>query len=132
MLAVKGLHPTSKGARVRLARNKRTVIDGPFGETKERIGGFWLCQVKSKDEAIAWVKRCPNPHNEDCDIEIRQIFEAEDFGAALTPSYGRKRSACARQPERAKRKAGNSGLPVLSGEFRPTKEKEIPCKSNPI
>ena len=84
-LAAEGLHPTSKGARVRFAGNKRTVIDGPFGEPKEQIAGFWLWQVKSKEEAIAWVKRCPDPHNEDCEIEIRQIFEAEDFGAALTP-----------------------------------------------
>jgi hypothetical protein len=85
MLAAEGLHPTFKGARVRFAGNKRTVIDGPFGEPKEQIAGFWLWQVKSKEEAIAWVKRCPNPHNEDCEVEIRQIFEAEDFGAALTP-----------------------------------------------
>jgi hypothetical protein len=85
MLSAEGLHPTPKGARVRFAGNKRTVIDGPFGEPKEQIAGFWLWQVKSKEEAIAWVKRCPNPHNEDCEIEIRQIFEAEDFGAALTP-----------------------------------------------
>ncbi len=83
MLSAEGLHPTSKGARVRYAGNKRTVIDG--GEPKEQIAGFWLWQVKSKEEAIAWVKRCPNPHNDDCEIEIRQIFEAEDFGAALTP-----------------------------------------------
>jgi hypothetical protein len=85
MLAGEGLHPTSKGARVRFAGNKRTVIDGPFGAPKELIAGYWLWQVKSKEEAIEWVKRCPNPHDEDCEIEIRQIFEAEDFGAALTP-----------------------------------------------
>ena len=85
MLAGEGLHPTSKGARVRFSGAKRTVIDGPFAETKELIAGFWLWQVKSKDEAIEWVKRCPNPHNEETEIEIRQVFEAEDFGPEFTP-----------------------------------------------
>jgi hypothetical protein len=85
MLAGEGLHPTSKGARVRFSGAKRTVIDGPFAETKELIAGFWLWHVKSKDEAIEWVKRCPNPHNEETDIEIRQVFEAEDFGPEFTP-----------------------------------------------
>src|ERR687895_56058 len=85
MLAGEGLHPSSKGARVRFSGDKRTVIDGPFAETKELIAGFWLWQCKSKEEAIEWVKRCPNPHNEDCEVEIRQVFEAEDFGAELTP-----------------------------------------------
>lgn len=85
MLAGEGLHPTSKGARVRFAGNKRTVIDGPFGEPEELIAGFWLWQVKSKEEAIEWVKRCPNPHEGDSEIEIRQVFEAEDFGAEFTP-----------------------------------------------
>jgi hypothetical protein len=85
LLAGEGLHPSSKGARVRFSGSKRTVIDGPFAETKELIAGFWIWQVKSKEEAIEWVKRCPNPHNEDCEVEIRQIFEAEDFGAALSP-----------------------------------------------
>ena len=85
MLAGDGLHPSSKGARVKFSGAKRTVIDGPFTETKELIAGFWLWQVKSKEEAIEWVKRCPNPHCEDSEIEIRQIFEAEDFGPALTP-----------------------------------------------
>ena len=80
MLAGDGLHPTSKGARVRFSGTKRTVIDGPFGETKELIAGFWLWQVKSRDEAIEWVKRCPNPMPGESEIEIRQIFEAEDFG----------------------------------------------------
>ena len=83
--AGEGLHPSSKGARVRFSGTKRTVTDGPFPETKELIAGFWLWQVKSKDEAIEWVKRCPNPHNEDCEIEVRQVFEAEDFGAEFTP-----------------------------------------------
>jgi hypothetical protein len=85
LLAGDGLHPTSKGARVRFSGTKRTVIDGPFAETKELIAGFWMWQVQSKEEAIEWVKRCPNPHHEDCEIEIRQVFEAEDFGPALTP-----------------------------------------------
>ena len=83
--AGEGLHPSSKGARVKFSGSKRTVIDGPFAETKELIAGFWMWQVKSKEEAIEWVKRCPNPHNEDCEIEIRQVFEAEDFGAEFTP-----------------------------------------------
>jgi len=85
MLAGEGLHPSSKGARVKFSGSKRTVIDGPFAETKELIAGFWLWQVKSKEEAIEWVKRCPNPHNEETEVEIRQIFEAEDFGAEFTP-----------------------------------------------
>jgi hypothetical protein len=85
MQAGEGLHPSSKGARVRFSGQKRTVIDGPFAETKELVAGFWLWQVKSKEEAIEWVKRCPNPMPGDSEIEIRQIFEPEDFGAALTP-----------------------------------------------
>jgi hypothetical protein len=85
MLAGEGLHPSTKGKRVRFAGDKRTVIDGPFAETKELIAGFWLWQVKSMEEAIEWVKRCPNPHNKDFEIEIRQVFEACDFGPALTP-----------------------------------------------
>ncbi len=85
MLAGEGLHPSSKGTRVRFSGAKRTVIDGPFAETKELIAGFWLWQVKSKEEAIEWVKRCPNPMKGESEIEIRQVFEAEDFGAALTP-----------------------------------------------
>jgi hypothetical protein len=85
MLAGEGLHPTSKGARVKFSGGKRTVIDGPFAETKELIAGFWIWQCKSKEEAIEWVKRCPNPHNEETEVEIRQLFEAEDFGAEFTP-----------------------------------------------
>ena len=86
MLAGEGLHPSSKGARVRFSGAKRSVIDGPFAETKELIAGFWLWQVKSKEEAIEWVKRCPNPFpGTESEIEIRQVFEAEDFGPALTP-----------------------------------------------
>src|SRR3954470_9080982 len=86
MLAGEGLHPSSKGARVRFSGNKRTVIDGPFAETKELLAGFWLWQVKSKEEALEWVKRCPNPMpGTESEIEIRQVFEAEDFGAEFTP-----------------------------------------------
>ena len=85
MLAGEGLHPSSKGARVRFSGAKRTVIDGPFAETKELIAGFWLWRVKSKEEAIEWVKRCPNPMKGESEIEIRQVFEAEDFGAEFTP-----------------------------------------------
>ena len=86
MLAGEGLHPTSQGKRVRFSGGKRTVIDGPFAETKELIAGFWLWQVKSMDEAIEWVKRCPNPMpGTEPEIEIRPVFEAEDFGAELTP-----------------------------------------------
>ena len=85
MLAGEGLQPSSKGARVRFSGSRRTVIDGPFAETKELIAGYWLWQVKSKEEAIEWVKRCPNPMPGESEIEIRQVFEAEDFGAEFTP-----------------------------------------------
>jgi hypothetical protein len=85
MLAGEGLHPSSKGKRVRFSGTQRTVVDGPFAETKELIAGYWLWQVKSMDEAVEWLKKCPNPHNEDSEIEIRPIFEAEDFGAEFTP-----------------------------------------------
>ena len=86
MLAGEGLHPSSKGARVKFSGAKRTVIDGPFAETKELVAGFWLWQVKSKEEAIEWVKRCPNPMpGTESEIEIRQVFEAADFGAEFTP-----------------------------------------------
>ena len=85
MVAGEGLHPSSKGARVRFSGRERTVIDGPFSETKELIAGFWLWQVKSKEEAIEWVKRCPNPLAGESEIEIRQVFESEDFGAEFTP-----------------------------------------------
>jgi hypothetical protein len=85
MLAGEGLHPSSTGMRVQFSGSKRTVVDGPFAETKELIAGFWLFQVKSKEEAIEWVKRCPNPMESDSEIEIRQVFEAEDFGAEFTP-----------------------------------------------
>ncbi len=85
MQAGAGLHPSSKGARVRFSGSKRTVIDGPFAETKELVAGFWIWEVKSLQEAIEWVKKCPNPMPGDSEIEIRQIFAPEDFGAAFTP-----------------------------------------------
>jgi hypothetical protein len=85
MLAGEGLHPSSKAKRVRFSGAKRTVIDGPFPETKELIAGYWIWKVKSIEEAVEWVKRCPNPMNSESDIDIRPIFEAEDFGAELTP-----------------------------------------------
>ncbi|CEJ12002.1 YCII-related domain protein [bacterium YEK0313] len=85
MLAGEGLHPSSKGARVRFSGKNRTVVDGPFAETKELIAGFWIMQCKSREEVIEWVRRCPNPHDGESEIEIRQIFEAEDFGAEFTP-----------------------------------------------
>ncbi|MGH7492254.1 MAG: YciI family protein [bacterium] len=86
LLAGEGLHPSSKGARVKFSGKKRIVTDGPFTETKELVAGFWLWQVKSKEEAIEWVKRCPNPMpDEESEIEIRQVFEADDFGEAFTP-----------------------------------------------
>jgi hypothetical protein len=85
MLSGEGLQASSKGARVRFSGDKRTVIDGPFAETKELIAGFWMWQVKSKEEAVQWVKRCPSPFAGECEIEIRQVFEAEDFGEEFTP-----------------------------------------------
>src|SRR6201987_3861628 len=85
MLAGEGLHPTSKGKRVHFSGTRRTVIDGPFTETKELIAGFWLWQVRSMEEAIEWAKRCPNPFDGESELEIRQVFEAEDFGPEFTP-----------------------------------------------
>jgi hypothetical protein len=85
LLGGEGLQPSSKGARVKVSGQNRTVIDGPFTETKELVAGFWLWQVKSKEEAIEWVKRCPNPTGGEPEIEIRQVFEADDFGPAFTP-----------------------------------------------
>src|SRR5947209_7489117 len=85
LLAGEGLQASSKGKRVRFSGTKRTVVDGPFAETKELIAGFWLWQVRSMEEALEWVKRCPNPHQGESEIEIRQVFEFDDFGPALTP-----------------------------------------------
>ena len=105
MLAGEGLHPSSKGARVRFSGTKRTVIDGPFAETKELIAGFWLWQVKSKEEAIEWVKRCPNPHAGESEIEIRQVFEAEDFGAEFTPELRKQEERVREQSSQLAKKA---------------------------
>jgi hypothetical protein len=100
MLAGEGLHPSSKGARVKFSGDKRTVIDGPFAETKELIAGFWLWQVKSKQEAIEWVKRCPNPMpGTESEIEIRQVFEADDFGAEFTPELRQQEERLRAQAE---------------------------------
>lgn len=85
MLAGEGLHPTSKGKRVRFSGKDRMVIDGPFAETKEQIAGYWIWKVKDMAEAVAWLKKCPNPHYEECEVEIRPVFEMEDFGEAMTP-----------------------------------------------
>ena len=85
LLAGEGLHPSSKGARVKFSGAKRTVVDGPFPETKDLVCGFWMFQVNSREEAIEWVKRCPNPMEGETEIEIRQVFEADDFGAEFTP-----------------------------------------------
>jgi hypothetical protein len=93
LLAGDGLHPSSKGARVRFSGTQRTVIDGPFAEARELIGGYWLFQVKSKEEAIEWIKRCPNPGPGEPEIEIRQVLEAADFGPALTPELAQKEAA---------------------------------------
>ena len=98
LLAGEGLHPSSKGARVKFSGAKRTVIDGPFSETKELVAGFWLIQVKSKEEAIEWVKRAPNPFpGTESEIEIRQVFEVEDFGEAFTPELREQEDRIARQ-----------------------------------
>jgi hypothetical protein len=101
LLAAEGLQASSKGARVRFSGSKRTVIDGPFAETKELVAGFWLWQVKSKAEAIEWVKRCPNPHPEgESEIEIRQVFEADDFGAEFTPELRKQEERIRQQIEK--------------------------------
>src|SRR5712664_2592619 len=105
MLAGEGLQASSKGARVRFSGTKRTVIDGPFAETKELIAGFWLWQVKSKAEAIEWVKRCPNPFPGESEIEIRQVFEAEDFGAEFTPELREQEERLRAQSEQRKKTA---------------------------
>lgn len=103
MLSGEGLQPSSKGARVKFSGDKRTVIDGPFAETKELIAGFWLWQCKSREEAIEWVKRCPNPMpGEDSEIEIRQVFEAEDFGAEFTPELREKEERLRAQAAKTK------------------------------
>jgi|SRR5437016_1626838 len=105
MLAGEGLQPSSKGARVKFSGSKRTVVDGPFAETKELIAGYWLWQCKSKEEAIAWVKRCPNPMKGESEIEIRQVFEAEDFGAEFTPELRQQEDRVRAQSEQLKKAA---------------------------
>ncbi len=102
LLAGEGLHPSSKGVRVRFSEGKKTVLDGPFAETKELIAGFWLIQVDSLQEAIDWVKRIPNPHDEESEIEIRRVFEAEDFGEEFTPELRK-------QEERLRRNVASQG-----------------------
>jgi hypothetical protein len=101
MVAGEGLQPSSKGARVHFSGKKRTVVDGPFPETKELVAGYWILKAKSREEVIEWIKRCPNPMESDSDIEIRQIFEPEDFGAELTPELRT-------QEERLRREAGKN------------------------
>jgi hypothetical protein len=105
MLAGDGLHPTSKGTRVKFSGSKRTVVDGPFTETKELIAGYWLWQCKSKEEAIAWARRCPNPAGDgkEGEIEIRQLFEAEDFGAEFTPELREQEARIREQVDSKKR-----------------------------
>jgi hypothetical protein len=102
MLAGEGLHPSSKGARVKSTKGKITVTDGPFTETKELICGFWIWQVKSMEEAIEWARRMPNPHNEDGEVEIRPVFEAEDFGEEFTPELREQEERLRRELESKK------------------------------
>jgi hypothetical protein len=104
MLSGEGLHPSSKGARVRFSGNNRTVIDGPFAETKELVAGFWMWRCKSKEEAIEWVKRCPNPTGEESVIEIRQVFDPEDFGAEFTPELQEQEARLRAEIERQNQK----------------------------
>jgi hypothetical protein len=99
MQAGEGLHPSSKGKRIRFSGSNRSVVDGPFAETKELIAGYWIWQVASMDEAVEWVKRCPNPMPGDSEIEIRQVFEAEDFGAEFTPELREQEDRLRRQIE---------------------------------
>ena len=106
MLAGEGLQPSVKGARVRFSGTKRSVIDGPFAETKELIAGFWIWQVKSLAEAIEWVKRCPNPLMGESEIEIRQIFEAEDFGAEFTPELRAQEDRIRAEADALQKKSG--------------------------
>ena len=102
LLAGEGLHPSSKGARVKFSGAKRTVVDGPFPATKDLVCGFWILQVKSREEAIEWVKRCPNPMEGESEIEIRQVFEAEDFGENLTPELREKEAKLREEAARKK------------------------------
>jgi len=104
MLAGEGLHPTSKAVRIHFSGSRRTIIDGPFAETKELIAGYWLWQVKSMQEAIEWAKRCPNPTGEESVLEIRPIFEAEDFGEEFTPELREQEERIRTQTERLQKK----------------------------
>ena len=104
MLAGEGLHPSSKGARVKFKGDKRTVVDGPFTETKELVAGYWLLQVRSKAEAIEWMKRCPNPSGEEGEIELRQVFDADDFGDALPPEERAREERLRAQAEQQQKK----------------------------
>jgi hypothetical protein len=108
LLAGEGLQPSSKGARVRFSGQKRTVMDGPFAETKELIAGFWLWQVNSLEEAIEWVKRCPNPFEGESEIEIRQVFEADDFGAEFTPELREQEERVRAQAEQLRKSTQES------------------------
>jgi hypothetical protein len=105
MLAGEGLHPSSKGVRINFGGSERTVVDGPFAETKELIAGWWLMQVRDMDEAIEWIKRCPDPHNEGGQIEIRPVFEAEDFGEELTPELREQEERLREETERLREQA---------------------------
>ncbi len=109
LLAGEGLHPSSRGARVRFSGEQRTVIDGPFAETKELVAGFWMIQVRSMDEAIEWVRRCPNPHDEETEVEIRRVFEAEDFGDEFTPELREQEERLREQEERQRAQAAENG-----------------------
>jgi hypothetical protein len=116
MLAGDGLHPSSKGARVRFSGAKRSVIDGPFAETKELLAGFWMWQVKSLAEAIDWVKRCPNPTGEEAEIEIRPVFESADFGAEFTPelrAQEEKLRAEIEKQQKSSQPAGSSATNII-------------------
>jgi len=106
LLAADGLHPSSKGKRVRFSGDKRTVIDGPFTESKELIAGYWVWQVRSMEEAVEWLKRCPNPHEGESEIEIRRVFEAEDFGAELTPELRQREQRMRDEVNAQKRQPG--------------------------
>ena len=106
MLAGEGLHPSARGKRVRFSGSQRSVTDGPFAETKELVAGFWLWQVQSMEEAVEWVRRCPNPMQSDSDIEIRPLFEAEDFGAEFTPELRAQEDRLRAEVEAAAKKPG--------------------------
>ena len=112
MLAGDGLHPSSKGVRVAFSGGERKVIDGPFAETKELLAGYWVWQVKSLDEAIEWAKRIPNPDGTDGVVEIRPVFEADDFGDSLTPSCASRRRACGSRPRRTGRRRRGADDPA--------------------